>query len=57
MNPILKKITGFFLIALAVIVTLVLIKKLPPIMKLITLAADVFTVYIAVGLIKNKKVK
>jgi len=57
MSPIVKKIIGFFLIAFAVIVTIVLIKKLPPIMKLIALAADVFTIYIAVNLIKSKNKK
>ena len=57
MSPIVKKIIGFFLIALAVIVTIVLIKKLPPVMKLIALAADLFTIFIAVNLIKSKNKK
>lgn len=55
LNPTLKKIIGFFLIALAILVTIVLIKRLPPIMKLIALAADAFTIYLAVNLIKSKK--
>jgi arginine exporter protein ArgO len=57
MSPIVKKIIGFFLIALAVIVAIVLIKKLPPVMKLIALAADLFTIFIAVNLIKSKNKK
>jgi len=57
LNPILKKIIGFFLIAAAIMVTIVFVKRLPPIMKLLALAADVFTIYYAVQLIKNKKQK
>jgi hypothetical protein len=54
-NPILKKTIGFFLITGAVMVTIVFVKRLPPIMKLMVLAADVITIYYAVQLIKNKK--
>ena len=57
LSPTIKKIIGFFLIALAVLTTVMLIKKLPPVMKLIALSADVFTIYIAVNLIKSKSKK
>lgn len=57
MSPLIRKILGVFVIAAVILITITLIKKLPPIMKLVALTADVIAIYYAVILIKNKKSK
>lgn len=53
---VLKKILGGLLMATFVILTVMYIKKLPPLMKVMMLAVDVCVFYISVNvLIKPKK--
>ena len=55
MNDTVKKILGYLTIAAVVILTLTFIKRLPAIVKLIALGANIFTIYFAyTELIKRK---
>jgi hypothetical protein len=54
---ILKKIIGYILIGLVVLITIKLIKVLPVIMKLLALAANVLTIYLAYNYFINNKNK
>jgi len=54
-KDILKKIIGYILIGLVVVVTISLIKVLPVIMKLLALAANVLTIYLAYTYFINNK--
>lgn len=55
MNDTIKKIIGWLLILFIVILTLTFIKKVPSIVKVFALAANIFTIYFAyTELIKRK---
>lgn len=57
-NKVFRKIMGGIIIAFVIILTLTLIKRLPPIMKVVSLAANVATIYFTVNyFFKNKKKK
>lgn len=56
-KDILKKIIGYILIGLVVLITIKLIKVLPVIMKLLALAANVLTIYLAYNYFINNKNK
>ena len=56
MNDTVKKILGWLAIAGVVILTLTFIKRLPSIVKLLALGANIFTIYFAyTELIRRKK--
>ena len=58
MNDTVKKILGYLAIAFVVILTLTFIKRLPSIVKLVALGANIFTIYFAyTELIKKKSKK
>ena len=54
---VLKKILGGLLMATFVILTVMYIKKLPPLMKVMMLAVDVCVYYISVKVLINPKQK
>lgn len=55
MNDTVKKIIGFLIIAFVVVLSLTLIKKLPPVMKVLAIGVDIFAIYFAyTELIKTK---
>jgi hypothetical protein len=57
-NTVFRKIIGILIIAAALIITFTLIKRLPPVMKVVSLAANVATIYFTVNyFIKQKKKK
>jgi hypothetical protein len=58
MNDTVKKILGYLAIAAVIILTLTFIKRLPPIVKLFALGANIFTIYFSyTELIKRKNKK
>lgn len=52
-----KKIIGYILIGLAILITIKFIKVLPIIMKLMALAANILTIYLAYNYFINNKNK
>jgi len=57
MNENLKKILAVLLIAFMVVLTLMFVKKLPPVMKIAALAVDTVVVYWAYTFLKTKNKK
>jgi len=55
MDKNIKKIIGYALIVIVILLTLKFVKMLPAFMKVLALAADAITIYYAYILIKNKK--
>jgi len=56
-KDIFKKIIGYILIGLAILITIKFIKVLPIIMKLMALAANILTIYLAYNYFINNKNK
>ena len=56
-KDIFKKIIGYTLIGLAILITIKFIKVLPIIMKLMALAANILTIYLAYNYFINNKNK
>ena len=57
-NTVFRKIIGILIITAVLIITFTLIKRLPPVMKVVSLAANVATIYFTVNyFIKQKKKK
>lgn len=57
MNDTIKKIIGWLLILFIVILTLTFIKKVPSIVKVFALAANIFTIYFAYTELIKRKLK
>lgn len=57
MNDSVKKILGIVLIAFVLVLSFTLIKRLPPIMKVLVIGGDVLAIYYAYTELINKKTK
>lgn len=57
-NKIIRKIIGVLIIAFILTLTVMLIKRLPPLLKIVNLGVDVIAIYLTIkNFLKTKKSK